>query len=1235
MDDREAHAAGCGDVKGDAASLEAIVREVADDVFGQPPAEGGKPSGSTRPGRTAIDSFKQISEKYKEQPNLLDPYLEHLVAPLIATLKELAHTLSGTENQKISKEQILRETVRVSRFLHVLATVRGFKTVLRFYPSAPEDLEPALYLLLQLNTITPEASAGYDEATVDFVWEGNCTLLLWLSLLVLVPFDLATIDSSMINVESSEPSSDSIVFKLVETCKEYLANSGLVREMAAYLLSQLLTRPDNTQALKDFFEWSQNALAQERTDGSGVFLTVGIASAIAAIFKHGSRLSLLSVVDLGWRVVEILGSLPEYQWNSLIRKLRCKLLCRVGLVNLKPKVAKWRYQMGHRSIEEALHMEGGAEQNQRAPACTNASDDDDDDDIDDIEVVEELIGNLLEALTDKDTIVRWSAAKGIGRLANRLPKDMIVDIIMNITEYFTDTETDGAWHGGCLAIAELAWRGLLLPEQLSTVIPKTIEALAYDVKRGAHSVGSHVRDAACYVFWSFSRSYSSETMADYQQVIASHLLVIACFDREVNCRRAAAAAFQEMVGRQGNIVHGIDALTIADYFTLSSRKAAYLTVSTHLASFNAYKPLLASHLLGEKVFHWEKALRELAAEALALLVGLSDEAFHRDAIRVLLNKCDDKALDVRHGAIAGLGHVLPSVVKSGSGVTEAEMASVRVIMEKVDNPDFYRGKGGTIMREAVCCFLRGVCLAALPMDKTHLERMDRCITENLKHSSALVQEKAVLALECYYATYVSKLSADGQRDCTANKFIRLIQEEMNSTSRQGYCLALGSTPAAVLWVCMDEVFACLKDNALTEKTGDPNEIETKVAAVQGISKMCAVLMQTAGDDAGRRTRLEGLLREGVLPCLMQAMDDYTIDNRGDVGSWVRQVAMEALERSVIAACALSSQEGGNFSPGSVQDTIETRALRVLVKQSFEKIDRIRHAACLHCWRMLKDGRVRERIESWQALDNVFRRFDDVESNTQLDTFGDALAILSLEGYRYSAMQGIVLSAGGLGDLVSQNAVSALVAAAEKGGKGLLVAMSWDLHRILSSNKGNGRVCLATMRTLDILFAKASLADAEDSSLFEALLVEVWATTKNCRDVVLLQVVSSLLSNLTYAGEPVFTAALYKLIALLTNRYPKVRRCVAEHLYMRLISFDDDEDEQDGGEGGGSFDIERATDVVSEVSWDTGAAADIKKARLELFACFNMQPPKKVETVKIAKEADNYSSYQSLVNATGY
>jgi hypothetical protein len=79
------------------------------------------------------------------------------------------------------------------------------------------------------------------------------------------------------------------------------------------------------------------------------------------------------------------------------------------------------------------------------------------------------------------------------------------------------------------------------------------------------SVGAHVRDAASYVCWAFARAYSPgigslntqslisvivEIMAQHVNKLANALVVMGVFDREVNCRRAATAAFQENVGRQ-------------------------------------------------------------------------------------------------------------------------------------------------------------------------------------------------------------------------------------------------------------------------------------------------------------------------------------------------------------------------------------------------------------------------------------------------------------------------------------------------------------------------------------------------------------------------------------------------------------------------------------------------------------------------------------------------------------
>jgi len=45
-------------------------------------------------------------------------------------------------------------------------------------------------------------------------------------------------------------------------------------------------------------------------------------------------------------------------------------------------------------------------------------------------------------------------------------------------------------------------------------------SLNYDEKKGFCSIGAHVRDAACYVCWSFARAYEPDDFKDYANDIA-------------------------------------------------------------------------------------------------------------------------------------------------------------------------------------------------------------------------------------------------------------------------------------------------------------------------------------------------------------------------------------------------------------------------------------------------------------------------------------------------------------------------------------------------------------------------------------------------------------------------------------------------------------------------------------------------------------------------------------------
>lgn len=75
--------------------------------------------------------------------------------------------------------------------------------------------------------------------------------------------------------------------------------------------------------------------------------------------------------------------------------------------------------------------------------------------------IEEVIEELLQAMRNPSNDIRWSAAKGIGRVTSRLPKEFGDEVVGSVVEILNPLEPHEAWHGACLAIAELGMLSLI------------------------------------------------------------------------------------------------------------------------------------------------------------------------------------------------------------------------------------------------------------------------------------------------------------------------------------------------------------------------------------------------------------------------------------------------------------------------------------------------------------------------------------------------------------------------------------------------------------------------------------------------------------------------------------------------------------------------------------------------------------------------------------------------------
>ena len=709
------------------------------------------------------------------------------------------------------------------------------------------------------------------------------------------------------------------------------------------------------------------------------------------------------------------------------RKLGMKLLQRVAMVHLPPRVAAWRYQRGSRSLEQNLQLQaagaaagvgGAAEKEAVKEAAEEAGGEEEaeegeeeEGEEDEVpEAIEEIIEQMLRGLRDADTVVRWSAAKGIGRVTARLPLELADDIVESVLELLSEQEDASAWHGGCLALAELSRRGLLLPARLAEVMPRVVTALHYDVPRGATSIGTHVRDAACYVSWAFARAFEPAVMAPHVQALAQALLVVVVFDREVNCRRAASAAFQENVGRQGTFPHGIDIVTRADYYSVGSRPNAFLRIGAYLGGFDTYRTPMLKHLSTVKFKHWDNTIRLLSAQAAARLAPLDPTYTWETMMPWLYGKSLSADLKARHGATHMIAECVLSLVRvlhggAGRALPPETRKAISGVVPAIEKARLYRGRGGEIMRGAACRLVEVQALVALPCGpKTALKTL-ASLDDSLKHPTEPISHAAVAAIRAVGAAYfAASPTPDVPFERLVVRYAKPLGSDPNAALRRGYTLALGALPRVQLRAALPEATRALMTATRMEENVELRDPETRRNAVRALLQVASTVglaavasVEGALADAGSATTVEGTAAQEGAPAgasatdapaappavalasgmstalyveavdaMLAALGDYQTDNRGDVGSWVRESAITALLPMLLLAAppAPSSAAAGApaGAPAGAATTDEvaaeraalsvalpglcTRFVEALTRLANEKIDKMREHAAL-------------------------------------------------------------------------------------------------------------------------------------------------------------------------------------------------------------------------------------------------------------------------------------------------
>ncbi|XP_037958077.1 tubulin-specific chaperone D [Teleopsis dalmanni] len=1149
-----------------------------------------------------FEKFNNVLSRYQEQPHLIDPHLEEMLKLLLGKIQ-----CSGASTPVINA---------AFKYMYIICKVRTYKVLVKFLPHELSDLEFALNLLEQ------------QDPTEFENWETRYMLLLWMSILVLNPFHMSRLDDFDTNVPSvnaainpAEPNllnsvqQKSKMERIYDLCKLYSASHDTCSSVCAYLAAKFLVRADIKELyLESFLDW---VISENKTET--VEVKYGQLSAVAAILKHGKREDLLPYADklLHWLI------LCDYKSSSNFLKYKnyMKIMQRIGLVYLKPRVASWRYNRGTRLLVSNLNSSSKTTDEDHEHVSQNQCLDMDDD-VYVPESVEEVIEELLQGLRSSSSAVRWNAAKGIGRVTNRLTKGMADEVIGSVIDILNPLEPHEAWHGACLALAELAKRGLLLPYRLTELVPLLMQALFYDEVKGYMSMGQHIRDSACYMCWAFARAYNPEDLAPFVQQISSGLLTVAAFDREVNCRRAASAAFQESVGRLGNFPHGIEISTCTDFFSVGLRHNTYLSVSFLIAKYEEYRKPLIDHLVERKVNHWDTAIRELTAEALHSLTFLAPEYVAAEILPKLFKLADSTDINARHGSILAIGEVtttLRELEKSKNNpktlITDETRIYLNQLLEKFLLRDSFRGMSGEIMKQCCTDFIRNCSAANLTITKTCLVSWQTVIDMCLINKSATIRDSAKRAFAKFTLAYYTLKEYEKINTDTIHAYIDLANEQVEESRRMGYLGALGVLPAYMVFNEVDLLLDCLIKNALPPPGVIPSwDITAQACTIPTAMwsearresiKALSNLVKTIGfvDDMkkcmipsfGHQDRFDK-----VMDCFLKAMNEYTLDNRGDIGAWVRESAMTAMYE-LITSCPRHLLQAKHMHEIMVS----------LAQQAVEKIDRTRGiAGRIFCDiittkpelpYILNHQRIKELLP--EDLSKVLWLFAD-------QTFPIFCSFLELPSYSKRILLGVCASIGQLTESLIKYSSNALFQYLRSHPEDV-TRLCKEIVENFEENLLNERVTYPLLSFLDILIRSGTINSvfldetstfAED--IYRLVSVEIKGHKKLYKFIAGVCVYCQLLQVRSMTKK-----ILSKLSLILGLTHVHIRKTTATKLYEALALYGENCEISEES-------LDEVLTLLSETDWGL-PLVEVRPIRNEICVLLNIKPPTPGPTKPVA------------------
>ena len=1028
--------------------------------------------------RQLAKSVADILDTYQEDSVLLDPHVPDITGPLIQVVSDHVKGKTVVDHSKLRL---------ICSILYVVSKVCGYRSMSgsNVFPHHVSFLEPLI-------------NATESLFNLDSQWEIKFVLLLWLSVLLLLPFNFSVVLKSGGGYE-----------RLRSLAIQALRSPTLsVGKAGALVMGRLLSR--DATIITAFIE-------AEKDDN-----LLGCLEALNQTLKMlPSKLTDTSTIN---SITQLICAAPKNQdpgTQTRMQILRARIAART----------------------------------------TNSAD---------------TISILYDSLAHRDQVVRWAAAKGCGRLG-------VAPVHV----------PDG--HGKCLALAELIVRGS------QAALAETIAA-AQAAMRSAGEGGataSQMRDAACYAVWAISRTLDQNELFNIViPALLPDLLLTCLFDREINCRRVAASALQELVGRCGTerFACGLELIQILDFWTVANRDACYFDHSLKVIALLPHLSNACITHLSDKLSHIDMEIRRSAARALAQLISADRDVYFEKLTSLAF--AADATVNLREGVL----RFLADAVKIWSDFSEELQAQVRNIVPRLEKERLYRGRGGEMVRLSACNLLSVVSeeREKIIFKPATAERYWQTIYEGLRHLTLSVQAAAASAL----------LALTTHRDVGREVVDRLLEilgdYTDNISARRGCVLGLAHVCPAYLerHGFTETVFLSLRVEALAwpkhpSKIADCVDAETRRFALLGILRIASI--------TNFQARAEEI-------CLL-ACEDFAVDRRGDVGSWVRETAVDGL-------CILN--------PTTAQ------GVAAILGRCGERLDRMRgHAARrLHG---LVNGRGVTIEEAQAALwareadwptpaheiisdsaERITAAFQDPPRDspelsavrsawaTSACVFDRVCSLLDIAEFRGEILRSLVSCIGGVtAETVTTAARAALVRHCGNALDALLdlLFVSGEPRRVANRQERNNRFITPLFSSIAFgisIFGKPTSCDE--------LLARVELEISGSRDTHKLRSAIPLLVALLPDAGALRIAVHY----LLDCSIPPIRHAAATAMYSVLV-------EVDG--------MEEAADLLASTEW---TADGVSGAVDQLCAVVSLPPPTRAAAENVPVAAPKHASVPDYV-----